>query len=126
MISNSKQIETIIQMMRYPPVGKRSVGLARAHKYGSNFKGYLSTEKKEIVLIVQIEHIDAVNNIEDIMSSKFIDGYMIGPYDLSASLGIPEILKIHYIKEPLTKLRMLEKDMEFHLEFMLLNKLKRT
>jgi 2-keto-3-deoxy-L-rhamnonate aldolase RhmA len=105
MISNSKQIETIIQMMRYPPVGKRSVGLARAHKYGSNFKGYLSTEKKEIVLIVQIEHIDAVNNIEDIMSSKFIDGYMIGPYDLSASLGIPGDFENTLYKRTVNKIK---------------------
>ena len=46
-------------------------------------------QEKHSVIIVQIEHIDAVNNLESILSVDGIDGYIIGPYDLSGSMGIP-------------------------------------
>jgi len=42
-----------------------------------------------VVVIAQIEHIDAVNNLEDIFSVPGIDGIIVGPYDLSASMGYP-------------------------------------
>jgi 2-dehydro-3-deoxyglucarate aldolase len=41
------------------------------------------------VVIVQIEHIDAVNNLEPILEVDGVDGIIVGPYDLSASLGKP-------------------------------------
>ena len=40
-------------------------------------------------MIVQIEHIEGVRNLEAILSTEGVDGFLIGPYDLSASLGIP-------------------------------------
>ena len=92
--------------MYYPKKGKRSVGLARAQRYGANLKGYISNLRKFGTLIAQIEHIDAVENIDEIFSNKDLDGYIIGPNDLSASLGIPGDLSnsklqkiIHYINE---------------------------
>ena len=45
--------------------------------------------KEESIIIVQIENIDSIDNLEEIFSVKHIDGYIIGPYDLSASMGIP-------------------------------------
>lgn len=77
-----------VKAVKYPPLGTRSVGLARAQGYGKNFNEYKSWINKHSIIIVQIEHIDAVNNIEDIFSADEIDGYVIGPYDLSASLGM--------------------------------------
>ena len=43
--------------------------------------------KSNIIVIAQIEHIDAVQNLDKILSVSGIDGVIIGPYDLSASLG---------------------------------------
>ena len=40
-------------------------------------------------MIVQIEHKDAINNLEEIFTTPGVDGFIIGPYDLSCSLGIP-------------------------------------
>jgi len=73
----------------YPPLGNRSVGLARAQKYGRGLKEYIKWKKKELSVIVQIENIKALDNLEEIFSVKKVNGYMIGPYDLSASMGIP-------------------------------------
>jgi 2-dehydro-3-deoxyglucarate aldolase len=65
------------------------VGLARAQGWGRQFIEYKDETADQFLLIAQIEHIDAVNNIDDIFGSGFIDAYIIGPYDLSASLGSP-------------------------------------
>ena len=89
MVNNREQAEAAVKAVKYPPVGTRGVGLARAQGYGAQFEEYAATINEESVVIAQIEHIDAVNNIELILSVDGIDGCIIGPYDLSGSLGMP-------------------------------------
>jgi 2-dehydro-3-deoxyglucarate aldolase len=89
MVNTPEDAENAVNAVKYPPLGKRGVGLARAQGYGAKFNEYLEWQKNEPVIIVQIEHIDAVNNLEKIFSVEGIDGYIIGPYDLSGSLGVP-------------------------------------
>ena len=89
MIRNKEEAKQAVDYVKYPPIGKRGVGLNRAQKYGTAFDTYKEWVKDEVVVIAQIEHIDAVNNIEEILSVPGIDGTYIGPYDLSMSLGIP-------------------------------------
>jgi len=89
MVNNREQAEAAVKAVKYPPIGMRGVGLARAQGYGAQFDEYAATVNEESVVIAQIEHIDAVNNIESIISVDGIDGCIIGPYDLSASLGMP-------------------------------------
>jgi len=78
-----------VHAAKYPPFGKRGVGLARAQKYGFGFENYRDSTAKEIKIIAQIEHIDAIKNLEEIISTDGIDGTFIGPYDLSGSMGKP-------------------------------------
>ncbi len=87
---NSKQdaIEAVNSCF-YPPIGKRGVGLARAQDYSFGFEKYREGKSKDIDLIVQIEHIDAINNLDEILNVEHVSGSFIGPYDLSGSLGIP-------------------------------------
>jgi 2-dehydro-3-deoxyglucarate aldolase len=73
----------------YPPRGRRGVGLARAQGYGASFQDYCQWLDNNGVVIVMIEHIDGVKVADEILAVDGVDGYMIGPYDLSASLGIP-------------------------------------
>ncbi len=75
-----------VQYCRYPPEGMRSVGIARAQKYGDRFTEYVESANSEITLVVQIEHIEAIENIENILKVPGIDCLFIGPYDLSASI----------------------------------------
>jgi 2-dehydro-3-deoxyglucarate aldolase len=89
MINSAEDAKQAVNFVKYPPVGKRGVGLARAQKYGTGFDDYKKWLNDESVVIAQIEHIDAVNNIETILDVKGIDGIMIGPYDLSGSMGFP-------------------------------------
>jgi len=89
MVNTKAEAELAVAMCKYPPLGTRGVGLARAQGYGVQFDNYVQNANKDSLVIVQIEHIDAVNNIEEILSVPGIDGTFIGPYDLSMSLGVP-------------------------------------
>lgn len=89
MVNTKAEAELAVKMTKYPPLGIRGVGLARAQGYGVNFDSYVKNANEDSLLIVQIEHKDAVANIEEILSVPGIDGTFIGPYDLSMSLGIP-------------------------------------
>lgn len=72
----------------YPPLGIRSVGLARAQSFGLKFKEYVDSANDEITVILQIEHIDAVKCIDDILAVEGIDAIVVGPYDLSGSMNL--------------------------------------
>ena len=89
MINSAEDAAQAVSFVKYPPEGKRGVGLARAQKYGTGFDTYKKWLHEESVVIAQIEHIKAVENIYDILDVKGIDGIMIGPYDLSGSMGHP-------------------------------------
>lgn len=89
MVNTKAEAELVVAMTKYPPMGTRGVGLARAQGYGVDFDAYVKNANRDTLVIVQIEHIDAVNNIDEILSVPGIDGTFIGPYDLSMSLGIP-------------------------------------
>lgn len=89
MVNSREDAERAVSAVKYPPIGTRGVGLARAQGYGVDFEKYKDWNQKESIVIVQIEHIDAVNNLEEIISTVGVDGFIIGPYDLSGSLGIP-------------------------------------
>ncbi|MHC8865854.1 HpcH/HpaI aldolase family protein [Arenicellales bacterium IMCC57338] len=89
MVKSEAEVKRAVRAVKYPPDGDRSVGLARAQGYGTNFSEYYKWQKEESLVIVQIEHIEAVNNLEQILSVSGVDAYIVGPYDLSGSLGIP-------------------------------------
>lgn len=88
MVNTLEDAQNAVNAVRYPPDGKRGVGLARAQGYGFTFDQYLE-KQKDLDIIIQIEHIDAINNLESILTVEGINGTIIGPYDLSASMGKP-------------------------------------
>ena len=89
MVNTQADAQMAVAMTKYPPLGIRGVGLARAQGYGEHFAEYVRHANDDTLLMVMIEHKDAVANIEEILSVPGIDGTFIGPYDLSMSLGIP-------------------------------------
>jgi len=74
---------------RYAPSGSRGVGLGRAQAYGPGFREYLKWQSDGPIVIVMIEHQAAIDRLEQILSVPGVDGFLIGPYDLSCSLGTP-------------------------------------
>jgi len=89
MVESREDVIKASDAMYYEPDGKRGVGLARAQNYGAGFEAYRSNLKVNGVLVVQIENVSAVDHLDDIFSHANVDAYMIGPYDLSSSMGIP-------------------------------------
>ncbi len=89
MICSGTDARQAVAYAKYPPVGKRGVGLSRAQQYCFGFDEYKNWLEDNLVIIAQVEHIEGINNIKDIISTEGIDGAFIGPYDLSASLGVP-------------------------------------
>jgi len=89
MINSVEDAEKAIDALYYPPIGSRGVGLGRAQNYGNGFEEYKKWSKNESVFIAQIEHFEGVQNLDAITSLEKVDGFIIGPYDLSGSIGLP-------------------------------------
>ena len=108
-VNTAAEAQKAVDSVKYPPFGKRGVGLARAQSYGFGFEAYRDNASKEIKLIVQIEHINAINELDAILQTKGVDGTFIGPYDLSGSIGKPgnwddpEVIKALLIYEETVK-----------------------
>lgn len=73
----------------YPPRGNRGAAhiLNRASSYGLDAQKYLEDQAQELLIICQIESVEAVENIDDIATVEGIDMLFIGPCDLSGSVG---------------------------------------
>lgn len=89
MVNTAGEARQAVDALRYPPHGARGVGLSRAQGYGLGFERYRGWAEREAVLIVQIEHVQAVANLEEILAVEGVDGFIVGPYDLSGSVGRP-------------------------------------
>ena len=88
LINTAAQARELVSAAKYPPLGNRGVGFCRDNQYGMNLQTKVITANDEKFVAVQIEHIDGVKNIDAILSVPGIDAVFIGPYDLSASMGI--------------------------------------
>jgi 2-dehydro-3-deoxyglucarate aldolase len=105
MVNTAADAKLAVSSVKYPPVGKRGVGLARAQGYGLEFEKYKNWVNKHSVVIVQIEHIEAVDNLDEILECPGVDGFIVGPYDLSASLGKPGNYEDSAVKDAINEIR---------------------
>jgi len=87
MIESEQQLINVRDNCRWPPSGKRGVAFNRANMFGKYFFEYRE-EAQAPLLIAMIETEKAMKNIDSIFQVEGLDAIMIGPYDLSASLGI--------------------------------------
>ncbi len=87
LVNSAEQAAQVVHWAKYAPQGTRGVGIGRAHAYGMKFQDYVQHANENTAVIVQAEHIDAVNNIAAIAQVPGLDAVLVGPYDLSASLG---------------------------------------
>lgn len=89
MVNSPEDAARAVAAAHYAPKGTRGVGLARAQGYGTRFQEYLKWQQDNVVVIAQIEHKEALDKLDEIFAVPGLDGFMIGPYDLSCSMGIP-------------------------------------
>jgi 2-keto-3-deoxy-L-rhamnonate aldolase RhmA len=99
LISSKAEAQKVCDIFLYPPLGKRSFGVGRAQGFGFDYDAYTKNWNSSGCLIAQIETKEGVENIDDILTVKGIDAIMVGPYDISGSLGIPGQLDHPKVKE---------------------------
>ena len=87
-VESATQLSEIVAGCMWPPAGKRGVGFSRANVFGRRFEEY-KAEAQQPIIVAQIESKSAVASMSSLLSVKGLDAVMIGPYDLSASLGVP-------------------------------------
>lgn len=89
MVETAEQVKDLINLVKYPPLGKRTYGVNRAQAYGFDFDTYIQNWNSTSTFMLQIESIKGVENIDSLLCFDEVDGVMIGPLDISGSLGVP-------------------------------------
>lgn len=74
---------------RYPLLGVRGFNPRDASNFFQDFEHYTSTINDRVIVMLQVEHIDAVNNLDSFLATPGLDCILIGPADLSYSMGFP-------------------------------------
>jgi 4-hydroxy-2-oxoheptanedioate aldolase len=89
MVETAEEARALVRATRYPPEGVRGVGsgLARSSRW-TRYEDYLDVANEQICLIVQVETLAAVENAEEIAAVDGVDGVLIGPADLAASMSL--------------------------------------
>jgi len=82
----------------YPPRGHRGVGFNRSNVFGKHLEEAMIDSHRPVI-VGMIESKKAVDNLEDILECGVLDSVLIGPYDLSASIGKTGLLKCNEMKE---------------------------
>ncbi len=88
MVKSAAQATLMVKSMRYPPEGIRGVGtgLARAAQW-NRVTDYFERADDEMCLLVQIESVTGLEHLDEICAVEGVDGVLIGPSDLAASMG---------------------------------------
>jgi 2-dehydro-3-deoxyglucarate aldolase/4-hydroxy-2-oxoheptanedioate aldolase len=88
MIRTAEEARQLVEACRYPPHGIRGYGPRRASKYGAvSGLDYCLDANKNLLIMAQLEHIDAVTNLDAILAVEGLTGIVLGPMDLAASMG---------------------------------------
>ena len=95
MVKNAEEMNELLSFTLYPPYGARGFGPQRAIGYGyEDVNAYIGKGHiHDFCRFIQIEHIDAVKDIEAIASNPYLDGVFFGPNDLSGSIN--QLLKVY-------------------------------
>jgi 2-dehydro-3-deoxyglucarate aldolase len=105
-VNSAAEAEAAVREALYPPDGVRGFGYSRANGYGAAFDSYCDAANDDIALIMQIEHCQAIPNLDDILSVDHVDGLFIGPLDLSGSMGVTGQMEHPEVKSALNEYLM--------------------
>jgi len=111
-VKTAEEARAAVAAVKFPPKGTRGVGLARAQGYGLDFEKYEAWVNEGSIVMVQIEHVLGVENLREILSVPGIDGIIIGPYDLSGSIGLPGKLDDPKMKKLIQKAVSIAREMK--------------
>lgn len=115
LVNSAEEARRAVAACKYPPEGVRGVSPRRASSYFADFTDYLARANDETIVTVQIEHIQAVESIDAILEVPGIDVALVGPADLTASLGLLPQFTHARVQEAIRKVlaRCLERKVAF-------------
>jgi 4-hydroxy-2-oxoheptanedioate aldolase len=91
MVMTADEARAIVAACKYPPRGNRSVGGGlHAMNFGTTAENYYLRADEEILVVIQAEHVAAVDAADEIYSVPGVDAVFVGPNDLAASLRGPD------------------------------------
>ncbi len=95
LLNNKADVENVVRSVKYRPEGRRGLAGVRANSWGlaGPLGEYVQEANRETLVIVQIETLDAVENLKEILTVPNIDVVFIGPNDLSQAMGYPGQMK---------------------------------
>jgi 2-dehydro-3-deoxyglucarate aldolase/4-hydroxy-2-oxoheptanedioate aldolase len=100
MVRTGEEARQAVRACRYPPNGERGFGPMR-NMYGlGSMQEYLDIAAQQIMVFVQVEHVEAVHNLDAILATEGLDGVVLGRNDLTGSMGKlgqhsdPEVLEV--------------------------------
>tara|TARA_B100000963_G_C22565238_1_gene643341 strand:+ start:286 stop:1077 length:792 start_codon:yes stop_codon:yes gene_type:complete len=105
-VEEPEQLKNIQSAISYPPLGERGVGFCKANLYGKDLSDHLK-EFQNPFMVAMIETKKGLDNIDKILKIPYLDSIFIGPYDLSASLGVPGDIKNKIVLEAINKIKLL-------------------
>jgi 2-dehydro-3-deoxyglucarate aldolase/4-hydroxy-2-oxoheptanedioate aldolase len=101
LIRTAEDVRRAVAACKYPPEGIRGFGPRRPSRYGRDGgPEFIKSANASVIVIVQIEHVDAFNNLDEILAVPGLTSLVIGPNDLAGSLGYvgeprhPEVLRV--------------------------------
>src|SRR5947209_8778702 len=87
-VRSADEVRRVVSACRYQPLGDRGFGPRRASDYGMyDADGYIADANKQLFVCVQIENVEALDDLEAILRIPYLDCIVVGPYDLSGSMG---------------------------------------
>jgi 4-hydroxy-2-oxoheptanedioate aldolase len=92
-VMSADDVKRLVEAVKYPPLGRRGIAGVRANDYllGSMSQAeYVSFANEQTMILPQIETMEAVENLDSLMQVEGIDGFIVGPRDLSMSMGFPD------------------------------------
>ncbi len=91
MVMTPEEAKLVVAAAKYPPLGNRSVGGGlHAMNFGARAEEYYVKADQEILVVIQTEHISAVDIADEIYAVPGIDAIFVGPNDLAASMRAPD------------------------------------
>ncbi len=87
MVSTPEQAKAAVAASKYPPLGIRGVAGSRVNRYGADLPQYVAEWNDQVLVILQVETVEALKNVDAIAAVPGVDVLFIGPNDLSAGLG---------------------------------------
>ena len=104
MISSAEQMESVISSCQWPPTGTRGVGFSRANLFGRRFEDF-KKEASAPFIVAMIESKEGLEHLDEIVTCKGLDAILLGPYDLSASLGVLGEFDAYEFTEALSRVK---------------------